>query len=238
MQDGNARIRLFTILILINSGKYFSGQMYSSGNPTNIANPIKDASIRIDIKTVNGKLTLFETTLCKKSSWDELDSNIDLDTQGYLRAYNEKDIQLICCQADARSLWLVPPVVQASYMKSLRWSMDIIFTWQLTRDRPKGKEVVTYELIVQDEDLPTYLEVMEVLNGTANSFRIHNVYPRYFRLTGSGDVRFLEESVCFFFVVVLLPTLMTMNCYIQGYLSLVCDIVNNSCRNVYAGRSS
>jgi hypothetical protein len=74
--------------------------------------------------------------------------------------------------------------------------MDIIFSWQLTRDRPKGKEVVRYELIVQDEDLPTYSEVMEVLNGTTNSFRIFNVYPRYFRVTGSGEVRLLEQSVC------------------------------------------
>lgn len=170
--------------------------MYSSGNPTNIANPIKDASIRIDIKTLSGRLTLFETTLCEKISWDELDSHDDLDPQGYLSEYNEKDIQLICCQADASTLWHVPPVVQTRYMRSLRLNMDIIFSWQLTRDRPKGKEVVRYELIVQDEDLPTYSEVMEVLNGTTNSFRIFNVYPRYFRVTGSGEVRLLEQSVC------------------------------------------
>uniref|UniRef100_A0A6N2L9I4 Uncharacterized protein n=1 Tax=Salix viminalis TaxID=40686 RepID=A0A6N2L9I4_SALVM len=169
--------------------------MYSSGNPTNIANPIKDASIRIDIKTLSGRLTLFETTLCEKISWDELNSHDDLDPQGYLSEYNEKDIQLICCQADASTLWHVPPVVQTRYMRSLRLNMDIIFSWQLTRDRPKGKEVVRYELIVQDEDLPTYSEVMEVLNGTTNSFRIFNVYPRYFRVTGSGEVRLLEQSV-------------------------------------------
>ncbi|KAF9681632.1 hypothetical protein SADUNF_Sadunf05G0022000 [Salix dunnii] len=169
--------------------------MYSSGNPTNIANPIKDASIRIDIKTLSGRLTLFETTLCEKIPWDELDSHDDLDPQGYLSEYNEKDIQLICCQADASTLWHVPPVVQTRYMRSLRLNMDIIFSWQLTRDRPKGKEVVRYELIVQDADLPTYSEVMEVLNGTTNSFRIFNVYPRYFRVTGSGEVRLLEQSV-------------------------------------------
>ncbi|KAF2307153.1 hypothetical protein GH714_025142 [Hevea brasiliensis] len=118
-----------------------------------------------------------------------------MDPGGYLRAYDEKDIQLICCQADGSTLWLVPPVVQAGYMNSLRWSMDIIFSWQLTRDRPKGKEVVRYELIVRDEDLPTYSEIMAVLNGSANSFRIHNVFPRYFRVTGSGEVRFLEDLV-------------------------------------------
>ncbi|XP_020540481.2 piezo-type mechanosensitive ion channel homolog isoform X3 [Jatropha curcas] len=169
--------------------------MYSSGNPTNIANPIKEASIRIDIRTTSGRLTLFETTLCEKFSWNGIGSHVDLDPQGYLRAYDEKDVQLICCQADGSSLWLVPPVVQDRYMNSLRWSMDVIFSWQLTRDRPKGKEVVRYDLIVQDEDLPTYSEVMAVLNGTTSSFRIHNVYPRYFRVTGSGEVRILEELV-------------------------------------------
>ncbi|XP_038705032.1 piezo-type mechanosensitive ion channel homolog isoform X2 [Tripterygium wilfordii] len=170
--------------------------MYSSGNPTNIANPIKDASVRIDIKTVSGRLTLFQTTLCKKISWEEAgDSNLNLDPQGYLTAYSGKDIQLICCQADASTMWLVPPIVQARYMKSLTGSMGITFSWQFTRDRPKGKEVVKYELVVQDQDLPKASQVIKVLNGSTNSFTIYNVYPRYFRVTGSGDVRSLEHVV-------------------------------------------
>lgn len=174
----------------------FSGQMYSSGNPTNIANPIKDASARVDINTVSGRLTLFETTLCEKISWEKLEARTSLDPQGYLNTYNEKDIQLICCQSDASTLWLVPPVVQARFIKSLRWKMDITFSWQFTRDRPKGKEVVKYELTIEDQDLPKYSEVTKVFNGTSNSFRVFNIYPRYFRVTGSGDVRSLEQSVC------------------------------------------
>ncbi|KAK6243143.1 hypothetical protein QUC31_009552 [Theobroma cacao] len=169
--------------------------MYSSGNPTNIANPIREASVRIDIKTNSGRLTLFETTLCEKISWNEVKRHIDLDPQGYLDNYNEVDIQLICCQPDASNLWLVPPVVQARYIKSLGWSMNIVFSWQFTRDRPRGKEVVKHELLVADQDLPQSAEVMRVLNGTANSFRMFNIYPRYFRVTGSGDVRFLEQAV-------------------------------------------
>ncbi|KAK6915539.1 Piezo non-specific cation channel, R-Ras-binding domain [Dillenia turbinata] len=169
--------------------------MYSSGNPTNIANPIKDAKVRIDLKTVSGRLTLFKSTLCEKISWDELDGRVRLDPQGYLSAYNEEDIQLICCQADASTLWAVPQVVQARFIRSLEWSMDIKFSWQFSRDRPKGKEVVNYEQTVRDEDAPKPSQVMDVLNGTTNCFRIHNVYPRYFRVTGSGDVRFLEQAV-------------------------------------------
>ncbi|CAK9174686.1 unnamed protein product [Ilex paraguariensis] len=169
--------------------------MYSSGNPTNIANPIKDANVQIDLKTLGGRLTLFETTLCKKLSWDELDAHVDLDPQGYLSAYSEKDIQLICCQADASTLWLIPPVVQARFSQSLQWSMNIVFSWQFTRDRPKGKEVVKYELHVEDQNLPKPTDVIKVINGTTSSFRIYNVYPRYFRVTGSGDVRFLEQMV-------------------------------------------
>jgi hypothetical protein len=170
--------------------------MYSSGNPTNIANPIKDASARVDIRTSSGKLTLFETTLCEKISWEKLEARTSLDPQGYLSAYDENDIQLICCQSDASTLWLVPPVVQARFMKSLRWNMDITFSWEFTRDRPKGKEVVKYELKIQEQDLPTYYEVAKVFNGTSNGFSVFNIYPRYFRVTGSGDVRSLEQSVC------------------------------------------
>ncbi|CAN0914330.1 Piezo-type mechanosensitive ion channel homolog [Linum grandiflorum] len=169
--------------------------MYSSGNPTNIANPIKDANVRIEIRSVSGRLTLYETTLCEKIPWERLDMSINLDPRGYLSSYNKQDIQLICCQADASTLWRVPDVVQDRYTRSLRRAMDIIFSWQLTRDRPRGKEAVKYELVVQDEDLPSYSDVMKVLNGTANSFSIYNVYPRYFRVTGSGDIRSLEQTV-------------------------------------------
>lgn len=173
--------------------------MYSSGNPTNIANPVKDASVQIDIKTASGRLTLYQTTLCEKIPWDKFNDDIDLDPQSFWDTYNENDIQLICCQADASILWLVPSVVQTRFIQSLDWDtdMDIIFTWVLTRDRPKGKEVVKYERTIDPVDLPMQSDVQKVLNGSMNSFRIYNVYPRYFRVTGSGDVRPLEQEVCY-----------------------------------------
>ncbi|KAI4329741.1 hypothetical protein MLD38_028089 [Melastoma candidum] len=141
--------------------------MYSSGNPTNIANPIKDASVLIDIKTRGGRLTLYQTTLCEKLQWDQLNMEIDHD-----------------------------PEVQSRFAKSLDRDkdMDIIFTWVLFRDRPKGKELVRYERFVDHLDLPRRSDVQRVLNGSSNSFRLRNVYPRYFRLTGSGDVRPLEQE--------------------------------------------
>ncbi|KAL9235075.1 hypothetical protein vseg_009871 [Gypsophila vaccaria] len=169
--------------------------MYSSGNPTNIANPIKDASVRVDIKTVSGRLTLFETTLCKMVSGEELGSRANFDPHGYLKTYDENDVQLICCEADASSMWLVPPVVQAKFIRSLGWSMDIIFSWKFIRDRPKSKEAVKYEIVVQDHDSPEVEEVVRVLRGNTDSFAIYDIYPRYFRVTGSGDVRLIEEAV-------------------------------------------
>lgn len=172
--------------------------MYSSGNPTNIANPIKDASVQIDIKSTGGRMTLYQTTLCEKLKWDEVKSDVDLDPKGFLTTYDKNDIQLICCQADASTLWLVPEVVQMRFTKSLEvdTEMRIIFSWVLTRDRPKGKEVVRYERIVEDpSDLPINSDVQAVLNGTMNSFRVYNISSRYFRVTGSGDVRPFEPEV-------------------------------------------
>ncbi|KAI4301305.1 hypothetical protein L6164_034596 [Bauhinia variegata] len=168
--------------------------MYSSGNPTNIANPIKDASFQVDIKTVSGRLNLYQTTLCEKLQWDKLNSDVNLDPDGYLDTYNKNDIQLICCQADASTLWLVPSVVRTRLIQSLDGyvDMDFYFTWVLSRDRPKGKEVVKYERSADPEDLPSRSDVQKVLNGSMKSFRIYDVYPRYFRVTGSGDVRPLE----------------------------------------------
>ncbi|XP_062143961.1 piezo-type mechanosensitive ion channel homolog [Alnus glutinosa] len=170
--------------------------MYSSGNPTNIANPVKDANVQVDIKTVSGRLTLYQTTLCERLRWDKLNADVNLDPQGVLDTYNENDIQLICCQADASILWLVPNVVQMRFIQSLDlgMDMDIIFTWVLTRDRPKGKEVVKYERSIDLPDLPQKSDVQKVLNGSTNSFRIYNAYPRYFRVTGSGEIRPLEQE--------------------------------------------
>lgn len=171
--------------------------MYSSGNPTNIANPINDASFQFDIKTTAGRLTLYQTTLCERLAFDQVNANADLDPYHYLDSYNVDDIQLICCQADASTLWLVPDVVQKQFIRSLNSSsMDMKFSWVLTRDRPKGKETVKYERSVDPSNLPKSSEVEGVLNGSFSSFRIYNIYPRFFRVTGSGEVRPFEQEVC------------------------------------------
>ncbi|MBA0741545.1 hypothetical protein Gogos_014690 [Gossypium gossypioides] len=165
--------------------------MYSSGNPTNTANPINDASFQLDISTGGGRLTLYQTTLCEKLQWDNLNSDVNFD------AYNKNDIQLICCQADATILWLVSDVVQRRFIEFLDWDMDMVITstWLLTRERPKGKEVVKYEKPVDSKDLPEPSDVQKVFNGSTISFRIYNLYPRYFRVTGSGEVRSFEQEV-------------------------------------------
>ncbi|XP_023640848.1 piezo-type mechanosensitive ion channel homolog isoform X3 [Capsella rubella] len=171
--------------------------MYSSGNPTNIANPIKDASVQIDLKTVGGKLTLYQTTLCERISGDNIDLGLDLGSQSFLPTYNKNDIQLICCQADASVLWLVPDTVVTRFIQSLDWDtdMDITFSWVLNRDRPKGKETVKYERSVDPLDLPKRSDVQMVLNGSMDGFRVHNLYPKFFRVTGSGDVRSFEDQI-------------------------------------------
>ncbi|GKC48793.1 piezo-type mechanosensitive ion channel, partial [Tanacetum coccineum] len=128
--------------------------MYSSGNPTNIANPINDASVQFYIKTNGGRLMLYETTLCAITPWNVLQSSANLDPYNYLESYNVDDIQMICCQADAISLWIVPDVIQRRYIQSLDMDMDMKFSWVLTRDRPKNKEVVKFEQTIQRSDLP------------------------------------------------------------------------------------
>ncbi|XP_010524005.1 PREDICTED: piezo-type mechanosensitive ion channel homolog [Tarenaya hassleriana] len=170
--------------------------MYSSGNPTNVANPIKDASVQIDIKTMGGKLSLYQTTLCEKLSWDRVNIDIDLGPQGFLPTYNKNDIQVICCQADASVLWVVPDTVVHRFIRTLDWDtdMDITFSWVLNRDRPKGKEIVKYERSVDPQDLPKRSDIQMVLNGSMDGFRVYNLYPKYFRVTGSGDVRPFEDQ--------------------------------------------
>uniref|UniRef100_A0A453EU71 Piezo non-specific cation channel R-Ras-binding domain-containing protein n=1 Tax=Aegilops tauschii subsp. strangulata TaxID=200361 RepID=A0A453EU71_AEGTS len=174
-------------------------KIYSSGNPTNIANPIIDVSVKIDIKALGGRLTFFQTTACEKIPWKYLKAYNDVDPLDYLGAYNVEDIQLICCQPDASTMWLVPPPVQSRFVRSLEETemifgkMELILNWDFLRARPKGKELVKYESPV--EQCPSVENVKQVLNGSAHSLRITDAYPRYFRVTGSGEVRRLESSI-------------------------------------------
>ncbi|TVU20778.1 hypothetical protein EJB05_30374 [Eragrostis curvula] len=173
--------------------------IYSSGNPTNIANPIIDVSVKIDIKALGGRLTFFKTTACEKIPWKYLKAYNDIDPLDYLGAYNVDDIQLICCQPDASTMWLIPPPVQSRFIQSLAETemlfgkMELILNWDFLRARPKGKELVKYESSI--EHCPSVDDVKQVLNGTANSFSIIDAYPRYFRVTGSGEVRRLEAAI-------------------------------------------
>ncbi|KAK6937476.1 Piezo non-specific cation channel, R-Ras-binding domain [Dillenia turbinata] len=137
--------------------------MYSSGNPTNIASPIKDASFKIDLQTLDGIL------------------------------YSRSKIQVICCQPDANTLWHVPDIVLRRFIQSLNWDMHVSFPWILIRDRPKGKEVAKCERNVDPSYLPKPADVQNELNGTTNSFGVNNIYPRHFRVTGSGEIRPFNE---------------------------------------------
>lgn len=173
--------------------------IYSSGNPTNIANPIIDVSVKIDIKALGGRLTFFKTTVCEKIPWKHMRAYDDVDPLDYLGGYNVEDIQLICCQPDASTMWLIPAPVQTRFIQSLEetemifGNMELILNWDFLRARPKGKELVKYESPVDRS--PSVDDVKRVLNGTINSFRITDAYPRYFRVTGSGEVRRLEASI-------------------------------------------
>ncbi|XP_057815209.2 piezo-type mechanosensitive ion channel homolog isoform X1 [Cryptomeria japonica] len=180
-------ICLFLVLIFVIWAPML---MYSSGNPTNIANPIKDVSTQIDIKTGGGRLTLYQNTLCECLLWEDLlAAGYNLDPQDYLKTYNIKDIQLICCRAESNTLWLVPPSVVKSLMESIDNESAIMFSWEFTRDRPKGKEVVRYN----PSEPADSSGLLDVLNGTSDVAKMFKIYPRYLRVTGSGEVHELEQ---------------------------------------------
>ncbi|BBN02016.1 piezo-type mechanosensitive ion channel component 1/2 [Marchantia polymorpha subsp. ruderalis] len=176
---------------------------YSSGNPTNIINQINDVRARIEVKTAGGKFPIFQTGLCQVPFLEDVlqpDSTPEPFTDPYAfltsSSYDIRDVQLICCEEDADSLWMIPPPTLKSLMDSI--DDDIMFQtrWEFNRDRPKGKEVaaVPSDVIGMNSSLIAQ-QLRQVLNGTLNSFRIANLYPRYFRIPGSGDVRVLEGTV-------------------------------------------
>ncbi|XP_078441364.1 piezo-type mechanosensitive ion channel component [Wolffia australiana] len=165
--------------------------IYSSGNPTNIENPILDARVQIDVKTDAGRLALYHTSMCQRVDYANIQANLDPDN--LLNSYNVRDIQLICCQEDASSTWTVPAVVQNRFIGSIDFKMQLVFSWFLTRDRPKGKETVKYEVSCGSLCVNSS-SVKDVLNGANVSFTIEDIYSRFFQVTGSGEVRLLKLS--------------------------------------------
>ncbi|KAL2642994.1 hypothetical protein R1flu_010581 [Riccia fluitans] len=178
--------------------------IYSSGNPTNIVNKICDVRAKIEVKTTGGKFPIFQTGLCQVPSLQEKlrpDSTPEPYTDPYLLIsshYDIRDVQIICCEEDADSLWLIPPPTLRSLMDSV--DDDIMFqtTWEFNRDRPKGKKIAAIQSVVVGMNSSLIArQLREVLNGTRKSFTIPNMYSRYFWIPGSGDVRTLEGTVDF-----------------------------------------
>ena len=168
-------------------------QIYSSGNPTNTPNLVMDVHAGISVKTAGGVFKLYETGLCHNHTMP--DTKYSDDHRAFLTGYEPRDVQVICCEPDGASLWLIPPATLKSLIHSIDLD-DLVFSswWDFHRERPKEKELASYPLQPQQtmNVLPDQLKA--VLNGSSDSIYIENLYPRYFRVPGSGDVHRLENS--------------------------------------------
>lgn len=188
-------------------------QIYSSGNPSNSPNPVKDVRASIEVKTAGGIFRIYQTGLCHNQALPDS----SLCTLGQ---YDSRDVQVICCEPDGASLWLIPPGTLQSLISSIH-AEDLEFSsqWEFARDRPKEKEIAHYSYPWNSKEQNIFVadQLKGVLNGTLNSVYITNLYPRYFRVPGSGDVRQLEVCTVSIFLVVLLQWYvyekMTCLCY-------------------------
>ncbi|KAL3696338.1 hypothetical protein R1sor_010414 [Riccia sorocarpa] len=180
--------------------------IYSSGNPTNIVNQINDVRAKIEVKTSGGKFPIFQTGLCQVPFLQDVlkpGSTPEPYTDPYQflssSSYDIRDVQIICCEEDADSLWMIPPPTLKSLMDSVDDDITFQTKWEFNRDRPKGKEIaaVPSDVVGMNSSLIAE-QLREVLNGTRKSLTIPNMYPRYFRIPGSGDVRTLEGTVDFY----------------------------------------
>lgn len=162
-------------------------QINSSGNPTNGPNLVFDVHAGISVKTAGGIFQLYETGLCHNHTVTDVPPAI---AGSYAR-----DVQVICCEPDGASFLLIPPATLKSLIRSID-SDDLLFScwWDFRRERPKEKELASYPLQPQagKNVLPDQLKA--VLNGTADSIYIENLYPQYFRVRGSGDVHMVDDS--------------------------------------------
>lgn len=165
-------------------------------------NEINDVRTRIEVKTGGGRFTLFETGLCQVPFLDDLqaaglssESRENLDR--YLSSYDPRDVQIICCEEDAESEWSVPPPTIRSLLASIGDDFTFQTLWEFHRSRPKGNELAVF-LPERPFEMNVTLvaqQFRQVLNGTRSSVDIPSMYPRYFRVPASGDVRTLDNTV-------------------------------------------
>lgn len=152
-----------------------------------------DVHAGIAVKTAGGVFKLYETGLCHNHTLTGI--RYPDEHRSVLAGYEPRDVQVICCEPDGASLWLIPPSTLKSLIHSID-SDDLVFSswWDFHRERPKEKELASYALQPQQDKnvLPDQLKA--VLNGTSDSIYIDKLYPQYFRVPGSGDVHMLEGS--------------------------------------------
>lgn len=134
-----------------------------------------DVHAGIAVKTAGGVFKLYETGMCHNHTVTAVPSAIS--------GYYARDVQVICCEPDGASLWLIPPATLKSLIRSID-SDDLLFScwWEFHRERPKEKELISYPLQPQEQKnvLPDQLKA--VLNGTADSIYIEQLYPLYMRV--------------------------------------------------------
>ncbi|MCO5611380.1 hypothetical protein L7F22_065633 [Adiantum nelumboides] len=161
--------------------------IYSSGNPTNFANPVLDAHVQIDLNTRSGKFTLYHTSLCSISSMEDLvESGVSSDSR--LEDYDLEDVQLICCESDADNLWLVPPPTLRTLFSSMQDDFSIIARWEFSRQRPKTKEIALFSN--ESSSFSLFQDSSDNFTGLS----ISDLHPQYFRITSTGEVRMLEGT--------------------------------------------
>ncbi|KAJ1387063.1 Tetratricopeptide-like helical domain superfamily [Sesbania bispinosa] len=128
---------------------------------------ILDAQEVFDKMTKRDVISLVELTVVYARSgdmnsaqnlFDEMAVRDFVSWSSMITAY----VKLICCQAYASTLWLVPLIVRNRLMQSLELytDMEIFFTLILSRDKPKGKEGMKYEKPIDPTsgDQPLYNE--------------------------------------------------------------------------------
>lgn len=180
-------VLLFSILIAVIWAPML---IYSSGNPTNSPNPVMDVHAGISVKTAGGVFKLYETGLCHNHTVTVVPPAV--------AGYYPRDIQVICCEPDAASYWLIPPATLKSLIRSID-SDDLVFSswWDFHRERPKEKLLTTYPLQAQEVKNVTPDQLKAVLNGSTDSIYIKDLYPKYMRVPGSADVHKIDGSTSF-----------------------------------------
>eukprot|EP00899_Mesostigma_viride_P028416 jgi/Mesvir1/875/Mv26589-RA.1 len=161
--------------------------LFSTGNPTNLPNPVTSVHMSISVQTDDGRFTLYEAGDRRQMlpAWPAL-HRVDP-----LREFEADQVQMVCGYPDGNTLWDLPPPMIRDLQALLNNDTYLVVSWSFGRERPLDRRETGFE-VNWFGDVAGQLR--GVMNGSLESATFQGLYDAMWDLPGQGAPRPLVSA--------------------------------------------